>query len=286
VSVFIINLLSGVSFGVVLFLLAIGLSIFLGLMGILNMAHGALYMVGAYVGWSLAIQFGWDYWVAVLAAAAVTGVLGTIIERGLLRKLLTRKGEQVLLTFGVVYVLMNVSIWIWGADPRVAFTPPIFSQSISFLNIQYPLSRISIVGIGIILIVALWWLQEKTRTGAIIRASTYDREMVTGLGINIGLLATIVFFFASLMAGFAGVMGAQLLGVYPDLAWDVQLLGLTVVVIGGLGDIRGTLLGSMIIGLINSFGLSLFPEYTLFIIYLAMIVILLFRPSGLLRRRA
>ncbi len=280
------NLLDGISFGTILFLLASGLSISLGLMGILNLAHGAIYMVGGYIGWLLAVRTGLNFWLAVLIAGLATGLLGLILERGFLRYLYKKRNEQVLLTFGLIYILTNASIWIWGAEPRAPFTAPLLSGSFRFLGWQYPTARITIIFIGLILVFGLWWMQEKTRLGAIVRAGMEDKETVTGLGINLGLVSSIVFFLASFLAGFAGVIGAQLLGVYPDLSLDVLLLALVVVVIGGMGNVYGTLLGSMIIGLIHSFGIALFPELAMFTIYLVMIIILLARPTGLLGRKA
>jgi len=279
------NLLNGISFGTILFLLASGLSISLGLMGILNLAHGATYMVGGYIGWLLAVRGGVNFWFAVLIAGLATGLLGLIIERGFLRYLYKKRNEQVLLTFGLIYILTNFTIWIYGAEPRAPFTAPFLSGSFNFLGWQYPTARIAIILIGLVLVIGLWWLQDKTRLGAIVRAGMEDKETVTGLGINMGLVFTLVFFFASFLAGFAGVVGAQLLGVYPDLSLDVLLLALVVVVIGGMGNVRGTLLGSMIIGLIQSFGVAFFPELAMFTIYLVMIIILLVRPSGLLGKR-
>jgi branched-chain amino acid transport system permease protein len=279
------NLLDGISFGTILFLLASGLSISLGLMGILNLAHGAIYMVGGYVGWLLAVRTGLNFWLSVLIAGLATGLLGLIIERGFLRHLYKKRNEQVLLTFGLIYILTNASIWIWGAEPRAPFTAPFLSGSFRFLGWQYPTARITIIFIGAVLVIGLWWMQEKTRLGAIVRAGMEDKETVTGLGINLGLVSSVVFFLASFLAGFAGVIGAQLLGVYPDLSLDVLLLALVVVVIGGMGNVYGTLLGSVIIGLIHSFGIALFPELAMFTIYLVMIIILLAKPTGLLGRK-
>jgi branched-chain amino acid transport system permease protein len=279
------NLLNGISFGTILFLLASGLSISLGLMGILNLAHGAIYMVGGYVGWLLAVRGGLNFWFSVLIAGLTTGLLGLIIERGFLRHLYKKRNEQVLLTFGLIYILTNLSIWIWGAEPRGSFTAPFLSGSFSLLGWQYPKARISIIIIGVVLVIVLWWLQDKTRLGAMVRAGMENKEIATGLGINMGLVSTSVFFLASFLAGFAGVVGAQLLGVYPDLSLDVLLLALVVVVIGGMGSVKGTLLGSVIIGLIDSFGVALFPQLAMFTIYLAMIIILLARPAGLLGKK-
>jgi branched-chain amino acid transport system permease protein len=284
-DVFVLSLLNGVSFGIILFLLASGLSIFLGLMGILNLAHGAMYMVGGYIGWSIAVRSGLNFWLAVLVAGVAAGLLGLLIERGFLRHLYRKRGEQVLLTFGLIYILTNLSMWIWGAEPKAPFTAPLLSGSFSTLGLTYPTARITIIIIGLVLVIGLWWLQDKTRMGAIVRAGMENAETTRGLGINLGLVFTAVFFLGSFLAGCAGVIGAQMLGVYPGLSIDVLLLALVVVVIGGMGDVRGTLLGSMIIGLVDSFGVALFPDLAMFTMYLAMVIILLVRPIGLLGRK-
>jgi len=150
----------------------------------------------------------------------------------------------------------------------------------------YPVHRIATIGIGLILAIALWWLQEKTRVGAIVRAGMDDKEMTTGLGINQGRVTYLVFFLGAFMAGIAGVVGTQLLGVNLDMGWDILLLALIVLVVGGIGSIQGALLGAMVIGIINAFGVALFPEIAMFLMYLVMIIILLIKPTGLLPRGA
>ena len=282
---FVLNLLNGVALGCVLFLLACGLSLALGVMGILNLAHGALYMVGAYVGWTIAMQQGWNFWLAALAGAVAGGLLGLIMERGFFRYLHGRLNEQVLLTFGFLYILTNLTQWIWGTIPKAPFTAPFLAASFSILGFTYPISRIVTIFSGIILAIVLWWLLERTRTGAIIRAGMDDTEMTTGLGINVGLVSTAVFVLGAFIAGAAGVLGANLFGVNLDLGLSVLLYALIVVVIGGMGSIQGALLGSMIIGIVDSFIKGLNPDIGYFSIYLLMIIILLIKPAGLLGKR-
>jgi branched-chain amino acid transport system permease protein len=282
---FVLNLLNGIALGSILFLLAAGLSLALGVMGILNLAHGALYMVGAYVGWTIAVDQGLNFWLAVLVAAIVGGLLGLVMERGFFRYLHGRLNEQVLLTIGFLYILTNLTRWIWGPIPKASFTAPFLSGTFPVGDYTYPFSRIATIVIGILLAVGLWWLLERTRTGAVIRAGIDDREMTMGMGINVGLVSTAVFVLGAFIAGAAGVIGANLFGVDLDLGRDILLYALIVVVLGGLGSIPGALLGSMLIGIVDSFIKGLNPELGYFSIYLIMIIILLIRPTGLLGKR-
>lgn len=280
----VISLLNGISFGMILFLLTIGLSLTLGLMGIVNLAHGALFMVGAYVGWTVAIQLGLNYWLALLLGGIAAGLIGLAIERGFLRHLYMLTNEQVMLTIGFIYILTNLSLWAWGGLPRAPFVASALSGSFSILGGEYPVHRMTTIGIGLILVIALWWLQEKTRFGAIVRAGMDDKEMTIGLGVNLERVTYIVFFLGAFMAGIAGIIGAQMLGVNLDMGWDILLLALIVLVVGGMGSIQGALLGAMVIGTINAFGIALFPEFAMFLMYLVMIVILLVKPTGLMPR--
>jgi len=254
-------------------------------MGILNLTHGAMYMVGAFVGWSIAVQYGLSFWLAALVGGLSAGSIGVAIERGFLRHLYKQLNEQVLLTFGLVHILVNSTIWIWGARSRAPFTTPILSGSVNIMGWSYPMARIAIIVIGGLLAAGLWWFQNKTRVGAIVRAGMDDKEMTMGLGINVPLVSVGIFFLGSFLAGFAGVMGAQVLGVYPGLSIDILLLALVVVIIGGVGVVEGALVGSMLIGIVDSFGKALFPNFAMFTIYLAMVVGLSLRPRGLLGRR-
>lgn len=283
-NVFIINLLNGISFGSVLFLMASGLSIIFGLMGILNLSHGALYMVGAYVGWTIAVKYGLNFGLAVLAGGLTAGAFGLFIEQGFLRRLYKQLNEQVLLTFGFVYILTNLCLWIWGPLARPAFTADFLSGSFPIGNWSYPIARAGIIITGLILAVGLWWLQNRTRVGAIVRAGMDDKEMTMGLGVNLKRVSFVLFFVGSFLAGFAGVIGAQFLGVNLEFGINILLLALVVIVIGGMGSVEGTLLGSMVIGIIDAFGKALFPGLAMFLIYFVMIIVLLVRPAGLLGR--
>jgi branched-chain amino acid transport system permease protein len=280
-DVFVLNLLNGVSFGFVLFLIATGLSITMGLMRILNLAHGALFLAGAYIGVSL-VKHGANFLLASLLAAIAAGIIGVGMERGFLRRLHEKLSEQVLLTFGFVYVLTNVAQWIWGSTPTIALAP--LSGSIGIGEFSFPVYRLVVVLIGLVMATGLYVFQEKTRVGAIIRAGMDNREMTMGLGINFGLICSVVFCLGAFIAGFAGLIGTPMMGVYPRVAIDVLLLALIVVVVGGMGSIIGALVAALFIGLLDAFGKVYFPDLGYFMIYLALIIILLIRPSGLLGR--
>lgn len=284
-AIFVICLLNGISFGCILFLLSSGLSLTLGLMGILNLAHGALYMIGAYLGWTIAVHWGYGFLVAALSASIACGAVGLIMERGFLRHLNKMPNEQVLITIGFVYIITNICLWIWGSIAKPPFTAEFLSGAITIVGWPYPFSRVAIIIVGIVVAAALWWLQARTRIGAIIRAGMDDRELTKGLGINLELAAAVLFFVGAFLAGFAGVIGAQLSGANLGQGLDILLLALIVVVIGGMGSIMGSFIGAMMIGLVDAFGKILFSEMAMFTLYLLMVIVLIVKPTGLLGRK-
>lgn len=282
---FIINLLNGLSYGMVLFMIASGMSVVMGAMNIINLAHGVLYMIGGYVGWTIAVKFGAPFVLGLLAGGLAAGFTGLMLERGFLRHLYKQPNEQVLLTFGFVYILTNLSLWVWGGWPRMPFTAKFLSGSFEILGRAYPKARMATIIIGLVMAIVLWWLQDKTRVGSMVRAGMDNKEMAMGLGINMERVFALVFFVASFIAGLGGVLGAQLLGVYNALGLEILLLALIVVIVGGVGSVQGALLGGILIGVIDAFGRALFPKLAMFTMYFTMIIILLVRPSGLLGRR-
>ncbi len=282
----IFNTLNGLSFGIIMFLMASGMSIVMGAMGITNLAHGGLYMVGAYVGWTISVKLELPYILGVLAGGMGAGLVGLVIERGFLRFLYKQPNEQVLVTFGFVYILSNLCLWVWGGTHRVPFTAPSLSGSIRIFDLTYPLDRLVIIVIGLILAAGLWWLQEKTRVGAMVRAGMDNKEMTMSLGVNLERVFAAVFFGAAFIGGVAGVLGAQLMGAYQTMGLDVLLMAMIVIIVGGVGSIQGALLGGVIIGLLDAFGKALFPEMAMFTMYLAMVIVLAIKPSGLLGRDA
>ncbi|MFC2024333.1 branched-chain amino acid ABC transporter permease [Chloroflexota bacterium] len=280
-----ISLLNGVATGMVLFILTSGLSVTMGLMGIINLSHGVLFMIGGYFAWTIAVQQGLNYGLALIVGGLAAGAIGLGIERGFLRKLYRQPNQQVLLTIGFLYIIANLSLMGWGNLTRVPFTPDITSGSIPMFDLTYPVYRIAIIGIGVAFLIGLWWALEKTKFGALVRAGMDDQETTMGLGINMGRVMSLTFFIGAALAGLAGVIGAQLLGVHPDMAWDILLLALIVLVVGGIGTIRGAFVGALTIGIIDAFGRALFPDFARFLMYTVMIIIVLVRPEGILPRR-
>ena len=287
VSLFLVTVLNSVSLGVILFLLATGLSLILGVMGFLNLAHGALYMIGAYIGWTIAVQYGLDYSLAVLAGGFGGAAAGWLLYQ-FIRRLPNpheQLGEQALLTIGFLLIVTNLMLWLWGPIPKGPFVPPFFLGSFNIMDWKYPIARAALIPMGLVLAFFLWWLRNKTRIGAIIRAGMDNKDVTMGLGINLKRISTLVFALGAFVAGFAGVTGATLFGANLELGTNILTLALVVVVIGGLGSIEGALLGGILIGLAESFGRILVPEFAMFLIYLTMIIILLVKPVGLLGRK-
>jgi len=275
--------LIGISFGSILFLLGAGLSLTMGLMRIVNLTHGALYMLGAYVGLSAA-KFSGNFVIGLVAGAICTGIVGFIMETGFLRRLYRQEQSQVLLTIGFIYIITNLTQWIWGPKPLSGVIPAVFSGYVPIGNITFPVFRFVIIAFGLIMAVLLWLFQEKTRTGAIIRAGMDNREVTTALGINLRVIFTGIFALGAFVAGLCGLMGAPLMGINLQIGWDALMLAMIVVIVGGTGSIQGAFFGGLIIGLLDAFGKVYFPNFAYFAIYGALILILLFKPSGLMGR--
>ncbi len=286
-DIFLIQLLNGLAAGVSLFLMAAGLSIIFGLMDVMNLAHGSFYLLGAYIGLSI-LRATQNFWLALAIAPIIVGVLGFGVERVLLRPLQGRGHlDQVLLTFGLALVAADAvrAVPGWGAQVR-AFPPPAeLAMSISLGSGQYPVYRLFAIAVGLMLALALALLIGRTQLGAIVRAGVADVEMVSGLGINISLVFSIVFGIGAALAAFGGVMTAPITSLRPGLDTDTLILALIVVVVGGLGTLRGAFWGSLLIGEVDNFGRGLFPDYALFSIYVIMVAVLLLRPTGLFGRK-
>jgi branched-chain amino acid transport system permease protein len=275
-----VNILNGLSFSSLLFLMAAGFSVTFGLMGILNLSQGGYYMLGAYIGVFVAKQTG-NFWLATLVGGVVVGLIGLGMERGFLRHLYKQEFSQALLTFGFVYIFVNVILWIWKGNVKGVDAPPILYGLIEVFGQAYPIYRLFLIIIGLILAIGLWLLQEKTSYGAIIRAGVDNSEMTKVMGINQSLVFAIVFSLGAFLAGFAGVISLPILGAYVESATDVLFLALMVVVIGGMGTLQGAFWGALVIGFIDSLGKAYFPSFAMFTMYLLLLLILLFKPTGL-----
>lgn len=280
-----ISLLNGISWGMILFLIACGFSLIYGVMGILNLAHGTLYVLGAFVGLTVVKYWG-NFGLALVIGGLGAVLLGIILERVFLSRLYKQINEQVLLTLGFVYICTNVYLWIWGPHAKMGTAPAMVSGSVSIGDLSFPIYRFVIIIVGVAMFVGLWWWQDRTRVGAIMRAGMDDKEMTMGLGINYKLLASAIFLLGSFMGGFAGFLGAPILGVQFAMSFDILLLACIVVIIGGVGSVQGALLGAVLLGCIDSFGKTFFPDLAMFTMYLAFIIALMVKPTGILGEQA
>lgn len=276
--------LNGVSYAFILFLLAAGFSLTFGVMGILNMAHGSLYMIGAYLGFTILSRLN-VFALAVLTAAIGIGIVGFVMERAFLRHLYKEIPKQAVLTIGLSYAFANIVLWIWGPFAQMGKTPESLSSAIPIGDVTFPIYRLFIIGIGVVVLVGLWWMQDRTRVGAIIRSGMDNKEMTLSLGINYARVSTLVFIFGTMLAGAAGILGAPIIGANPNMGDGLLLLAFMVVVVGGTGYIQGTMLGALIIGLADTFGKAYIPTAALFTSYAIFIIMLLIRPNGILGRK-
>ncbi|MDD5510344.1 MAG: branched-chain amino acid ABC transporter permease [Dehalococcoidales bacterium] len=282
VGAFLTSLLSGVSLGMIFFLIAIGLSLVIGLMGIINLSHGSLVMLGGYLGIFVAKSTG-EIGLGILAAIGASGLVGLGIHRGFLRGLYRKDLEQILVTFGFVYIITNLHLWIYGPRPKAPFVPAVWGSSFAIGDFQLPIHRLAVIAIGLGIYFGLWWLFEKTKLGATIRAGMDDKEMTSGLGINLTPVTIRVFFIGTALAGLAGVIGALSLGGMSLEAGPTMLMvALSVTIVGGVGSIKGALVGALVIGIATALTTTYFPFLAMFIMYIAMIVVLVIKPSGLL----
>jgi branched-chain amino acid transport system permease protein len=237
-------------------------------------------MVGAYVG-IVVVNFTGSFLLGILAGMTVGAFLGVMTERFFFSHIPDHL-QQVLLTFGIVYILADFCKFVWGGNPIGISAPGILSGSITIGGLIFPLYRLFVTLIGSIIAVALWFFQEKTILGAVIRAGVDDKEMISGFGVNINLLNTVVFAFGSLLAGAAGVIGSPILFVYPRVSWDILTLSMMVIVVGGMGSLGGCLIGSLIIGLTDSLSKFFVPEGATVLTFSVMVFFLVLRPSGIL----
>ncbi len=276
--------LNGLSYGVLLFLLSVGLTLIFGMLDVVNLAHGSFYMLGAYAGLALIGATG-NFWLALALAPIAIGLVGAVAERACLRPLYRRPPlDQVLLTFGFIYLFEDVVKWIWGGRIRSIPGPAIFAGSVNVLGVPFPSYRLFVIVFGLAMAVALWLLIERTRLGSIIRAGVFDAEMTAGLGINIHRVFTGVFAFGAALAGLSGVIAGPIQSAYPAMGGEILIRTLIVVVVGGLGSLKGSLVGSLIIGQAETFGKAWLPDAAMLMIYVVMALIVLLRPQGLFGR--
>jgi branched-chain amino acid transport system permease protein len=277
----ILQAINGISLGALLFLLASGFTLTFGLMRVVNMAYGAYYLLGGYIGLSI-VRAGGSFELAMLGGGLSIVVLGFLIDRFLIRATGNNHLAQVLLTVGVAFVIGEVCLAIWGGDSLKIPLPSYLRGSIVLPgDLYYPKFRFAMIVFGIVVALSLWLLYHKTQIGAVVRAGVDDREMVTATGINVDRLFVMVSALGSFLAGVAGVIGGAFLTLNPGAEWDILVFALVVVIIGGLGSLEGAILGSIIVGLLDAYGRWLLPEFSYFVLFGPMAVLLLFRVTGI-----
>jgi branched-chain amino acid transport system permease protein len=278
-----LQLLNGLTFAALLFLVSSGFTLIFGLMRIVNLAQGSLYLLGGYIGLSVIRATG-SFWLALPAAAVAIGALGLVVERGLLRRVRGRPMSEILLTVGLSFIAADMALAVWGGDPVTLDVPAAIDGRTQILGITYPVYRLCVVALGLLVAGGLWQLLERTRIGAVVRAGVDDREMAEALGINVKAVFTGVFALGALLAGLAGVVGGAYLSLSPGADTQILTYALVVVVVGGMGSLRGAVLGALLVGLIYVFGQALVPSLAYFVLFAPMALVLILRPQGLFGR--
>ncbi len=282
---FLIQLLNSVQYGLLLFMLAAGLTLIFGIMGVVNLAHGSFYMLGAYLAWSLSERTG-NLAIAIALGVALSVIFGLLLERLLFRHFYHRDHlDQVLLTFGLIYIFEEMRSILWGDDVHAAEVPALLSASIPLTDtLSYPVYRLFMSGVCIVLAIGLWLLISRTRLGMKIRAGAFNREMTESLGINIQLIHAVVFALGVALATVAGMVAAPVSSVYPNMGSQVLIMCFVVVVIGGIGSVRGALVAALLVGLVDTFGKVLLPQVASMLVYVLMAAVLLWKPEGLFKQ--
>ena len=277
----IVQTLNGLQLSMLLFLLSIGLSVVFGLMNFINLAHGTLYMVGAYLGLS-AVRWFDSFWVALVLAPAGVALIGALFYAVLLRHMQRQSPmRQVLVTFGLIFVGFDAVRMVWGTLPHVIPVPEVLAGRVGVLGEVYPAYRLFIIALGLVVIAALYLGLERTRLGAVVRAGVDDRTMVAAMGIDVERAFFLVFCLGCWLAGLAGVVSAPVFSIFPGMDMSILILTLIVVVVGGPGSLKGAVIGSLVIGMADTYGQVLAPEFARVTIYALMAAILLVRPHGL-----
>jgi branched-chain amino acid transport system permease protein len=285
-TLYLLLAVNSVALGGLLFLLSSGFSLIFGLMRIPNLTHGSLFMLGAYFGASFYLWAKLDFWLAALLAALLVAVIGGLIERLLLRRLAGNELAQVLVTLGISFMVADLCLMEWTGDPISVPTPALLRGVLRFGGITFPIYRLAIIVMAVIVAVALWLLLERTRLGAMIRAGVDDPDMARVVGIRVSRLFTIVFCLGAGLAGLGGMIAGPVLSVYPGLDAEMLPLALVVVILGGTGSLMGSLLGSFVVAFLYNYGQALLPELAYFVLFLPMVLMLVLRPRGFFGRQA
>lgn len=276
-------LLNGLAISMLLFLMAAGLSLIFGFLNVLNFAHGGFYLLGAYVGLSTMLWL--NFWAALLAAAVFGLFSGFVLERVVLARFYQRRHiDQAVVTVGVGYVIADVIQSIWGSEVYAPDPPALLAGTLEIAGRPYPVYRLFVLVVGLVIAAALWLGIEHTRIGAIVRAGVADKEMVSGLGIPVHRVYTLLVALGMALATVGGVLGSPILGIHLGMDADIFVSTLVVIVIGGLGSLRGAFVGSILVGMTQAIGTTLLPSFAMTFSYAVMAIVLLVRPGGLMAR--
>lgn len=276
--------INGASLAALLFLLASGFTLTFGLMRVVNMAHGAYYLVGGYIGLSIAQATG-SFAAAIFGGGAAIALIGFVIDRLLIRRTGENHLAQVLLTVGIALVMSDIALKLWGGDSLKVPVPMFLRGAVTLPGgIVYPSYRLALIVLGVAVGATLWLLYTKTQIGAVVRAGVDDREQVSATGINVDRLFIVISALASFLAGLAGVVGGAFLTLYPGAEWEILVYALVVVIVGGLGSLGGAMIGALIVGLLDAYGRWLLPEFSYFVLFGPIALLMLFRPRGLFGR--
>ena len=274
--------LIGLSVAMYLWLLAAGLTIVFGVLGVLNFAHGSLFMLGAYFAFTFYGLWGVNFWLAIALSLLGVGIVGYLMERLFLRHIYhLDHAYQLLLTFGFILIFDDAVKMVWGGVAKIPALPSFFEGTFSVLKRPFPIYNLFIIGAGLLVAVVLWLLFEKTWWGKIVRVSASDREMASAIGVNIATVFTGVFVFGAMLAALGGALGTPVRVVAPGIGTAMIIQAFIITVIGGLGNLKGAFVGAVVVGILSAYGILLFPVFELFLIFLIMAVVLLVKPQGL-----
>jgi branched-chain amino acid transport system permease protein len=279
-----LQLLNSFTFAALLFLVASGFTLIFGLMRIVNLAHGAMYLMGGYIAYAVATASG-SFLVGALGAVVAVALLG-LVTQALLRFVKGNELRQVLLTLGLALILNDAALVIWGGDTFSVPTPEPLRGAVQVFGVLYPRYRLFVLAVGVAVLILLWLLMNRTRLGSLIRAGVDDAETVEAMGINIRLVFVVTFMIGMALAAIAGTLGGAFLSLYPTADSEILVYSLAVVIIGGRGSLGGAAVGSLAVALLSTFGQVWFPELAYFVIFGPMALLLAFRPHGLFGRAA
>jgi len=285
-SSLLIQALHGLVYGMLLFLVASGLTLVFGMMSVLNIAHASFYMLGAYFSYQMLKVVG-NFWVALIICPILVGFLGIVMERFLLRRVhAAGHVQEFVITFGILFVVNEAVKWIWGTEPLPVRIPPVLSGSIMIVGNVYPAYRLFILFFSLVVLAFMAFILMKTRLGITVRAAVSDRDMVSALGTNTPRVFMLVMGIGSWLAGLAGVIAGPFISTYPGMALEILVDCFVVTVTGGLGSLLGAVVASFLIGQLSSFGILFIPRFAIVFAFLLMAVVLIIKPSGLFGEKA